>query len=49
MVCLIIIASDKTCVLGAKKNHLIEVDSFEYPQYMFLLRNKKYNFHISYI
>ena len=32
-----------TYVLGAQKNHLIE-RSFEYPQHMFWLRNKKIKF-----
>ena len=30
-----------TYVLGAQKNRLIEMVSFEYPQHMFWLRNKK--------
>ena len=34
-------------VLGAQKNRLIEtVNSFEYPQHMFSLRNKKIKFFV---
>ena len=33
--------SVETYVLGAQKNHLIEIEFFEYPQHMVWLRKKE--------
>ena len=38
--------SVQTCVLDAQKNRLNKDGSFEYPQHMFGLSNKKNNFQL---